>query len=143
MPSDGLLGRVVVVGSLNLDIGLAVHRLPRTGETVQSSGRQDGPGGKGLNQAVAAARAGAPTSLIGSVGDDDAGRALRDELVAAGVEVSDVHIEVGVATGVAIVAVDREGSNQILVMPGANVSVDADRARSVSFGPGDVVVAQG
>ena len=133
----------MVVGSLNLDIGLVVDRLPRPGETVLTRARQDGPGGKGLNQAVAAARAGAPTSMVGSVGDDAAGRALLDALIEAAVDVTDVLINSEVATGTAVVAVDRAGSNQILVVPGANGSVDGQRAQSMSFGPGDVVVAQG
>jgi len=134
---------VVVAGSLNLDLGLAVARLPRSGETVSASARRDGPGGKGLNQAVAAARAGAPTAFAGSVGDDDAGRTLLATLVAEGIDVTAVRIEEGVASGLALVVVDEEGANSIVVVPGANGSVHPGDVGAVPTVAGDVLVAQG
>ena len=143
MSSSGSAGRVVVAGSLNLDLGLAVPRLPRSGETVSASGRQDGPGGKGLNQAVAAARAGASTAFVGCVGDDDAGRVLLGALTAAGIDVEDVRTLPDTASGVAVVAVDDGGANCIVVVAGANGRVEAEQVEAVALGADDVLVAQG
>jgi ribokinase len=135
--------RVVVAGSLNLDLIVVVPRLPIPGETVAATGRHDGPGGKGLNQAVAAARAGAPTAFVGCLGDDDAGRRLLDALVAEGIDTSAVRIEPGVASGVALVAVDESGANSIVVVPGANSWVQPGEVGAVAVGGHDVLVAQG
>jgi ribokinase len=113
---------VVVVGSANLDVRLDVAALPAPGETVlaRSSGR--GVGGKGANQAVAAARAGAGTALIGSVGRDDAGDRIRGELRAAGVHVATLRAAAA-PTGLAVVTVACEGENLIVVDPGSNATV--------------------
>src|SRR5690349_15298317 len=109
MTPGPMTGRVVVAGSLNLDLILTVPRLPSPSETIAARGRHDGPGGKGLNQAVAAARAGAPTAFIGCLGDDAAGLQLLDVLVAEGIDINAVRVEAGSATGVAVVAVDDDG----------------------------------
>lgn len=110
---------VCVVGSANLDLVAFTHALPRPGQTVLGSGFAEHPGGKGLNQAIASARAGARTAFVGAVGDDDAGRRLRAELQAAGVDVS-ATMSVDAPTGRALIAVDAAGENSIVVVPGAN-----------------------
>ena len=112
--------RVTVLGSLNMDISVTVPRLPGPGATVLGSAARFTPGGKGANQAVAAARLGADVRMVGCVGDDDFGRrllaALRDETVNA----ETVRTVPGVPTGLAMIAVDQAGENLIVVAPGAN-----------------------
>jgi ribokinase len=113
--------RVSVLGSLNTDISVAVPKLPGPGETVLGSAAVIGPGGKGANQAVAAARLGAQVRMAGCVGDDDFGRRLRAGLAAEGVDVSGVRVVAG-SSGLALIAVDGTGENAITVAPGANAS---------------------
>lgn len=117
-------GRVIVVGSINFDLVVRVPRLPRAGETVTGGTLARHHGGKGANQAVAAARAGADVYLIGAVGVAD-GQPAMDALAADGVHTSAVERLRGVATGHAIVIVDDAGENQIAVAPGANAAVAA------------------
>jgi ribokinase len=117
---------VAVVGSLNMDLTLLVGRLPGPGETVLST--QPGvisPGGKGANQAAAAAAFGAAVRMVGRVGNDDAGRSLVADLAGRGVDVAGVLATDGTRTGGASVAVDPSGENVILVDPGANGLVTA------------------
>jgi ribokinase len=118
---------ITVVGSLNADLVVKVARAPRAGETVRGSSFERFPGGKGANQAYAAARLAGPpaeakvaVAMIGQVGEDANGPWLRDNLAAAGVDVSGVATEGASATGVAMIAVDSTGQNQIIVVPGAN-----------------------
>jgi ribokinase len=110
--------RLTVVGSINLDLVAHAERLPRPGETVTGATFSRVPGGKGANQAVAAARLGAQVVLIASVGDDEFGRAALEELTRAGVE---RRLKTAAAmTGVALITVDAAGENEIVVAPGAN-----------------------
>ena len=111
---------VVVVGSLNLDLVVPVPRHPAPGETVLGGEVFRNPGGKGANQAVAAARLGQPTALVGRVGTDDAGRALLSSLREAGVDVARVLATDDAPTGMALITVDEHGENAIVVSPGAN-----------------------
>jgi ribokinase len=115
---------VVVVGSVNADLVVRVARLPRPGETVSRGTFARHGGGKGANQAVAAARLGAATALVGAVGDDDLGAEALRELAAEGVDVDAVARLVGVPTGVALIVVDAQAENQIAVASGANAHVD-------------------
>jgi ribokinase len=110
---------LLVVGSANADLVTTVDRRPAAGETVLGSDLVIHPGGKGANQAVAAARLGARTGLIARIGDDAHGRVLSDSLVAAGVDTTGL-LAGGAPTGVALVMVDRSGDNSIVVSPGAN-----------------------
>ena len=121
--------RVCVVGSANLDYTVALPRLPRVGETVSSGTLLVNRGGKGANQAVAARRLGAEVRLIGCVGDDDAGAAMRRALDEQGIGVDGVVTAPGAATGTALIFVDREGHNQIGVAPGANHRLTVEMAR--------------
>jgi ribokinase len=116
---------VAVVGSLNLDIVVPVPRHPTPGETVLGGDHFQNPGGKGANQAVAAARLGQPVAMVGRVGDDDAGRALLSALRADGVDTRGVVVTDGAPTGIALIAVDERGENSIVVSPGANARVSA------------------
>jgi ribokinase len=110
---------VCVVGSVNLDLSLGVENLPRPGETVLASSLTYAPGGKGGNQAVAAARAGARVQFVGAVGDDAAAGQLRAHLVSNGVRL-DGTVETPGPSGTAIVVVDGNAENTIVVAPGAN-----------------------
>ena len=110
--------RVVVVGSVNEDVLVRVDRLPLPGETVLARSAKRSAGGKGANQAVAAARFGARVRFVGAVGDDVSGRRLGSGLVADGIEI-ELATRSGVETGAAWVMVDGDGANSIVVIPGA------------------------
>jgi ribokinase len=122
---------VTVLGSLNMDISVTVPRLPGPGATVVGSAARFTPGGKGANQAVAAARLGAGVRMVGCVGDDDFGRQLLAALRAEQIDADAVRIVPGIPTGLAMIAVDANGENLIVVAPGANHQV----------GPPDVAAA--
>ena len=111
---------IAVVGSVNRDLVVEVDRHPAPGETVLGRAHFWTSGGKGANQAVAAARLGSAVSFIGRVGDDDAGRQLRDELVEEGVDVTHLGTDEHAPSGLATIAVDNAGENAIVVSPGAN-----------------------
>ncbi|MEV8564185.1 ribokinase [Streptomyces sp. NPDC051322] len=113
---------LTVLGSTNMDLVAYVAAAPRRGETVTGREFRTVPGGKGANQAVAAARAGGAVTMIGAVGDDDFGSRLRVALAASGVEVSGLRTVPG-ASGTAHIVVDDEGGNAIVVVPGANGTV--------------------
>lgn len=116
---------VVVLGSLNMDLVVKTERMPRPGETVRGEAFTTVPGGKGANQAAAAARLGATVEMVGCVGGDAFGPALRENLRAQGVGVSHVRVEEGAATGTAMIIVDGAGENSIVVAAGANGRVSA------------------
>jgi ribokinase len=112
---------VCVVGSLNIDLVTAVEVHPRPGETVRGTGLDRLPGGKGANQALAAARAGARTLLCGRIGAD--GTDYRDGLGERGVDCTGVHTVTDTPSGHALIAVDGHGENTIIVIPGANAAL--------------------
>jgi ribokinase len=111
---------LTVVGSINLDLVAKTERLPRPGETVTGATFTQIPGGKGANQAVAAARLGAQVCLVAKVGNDDFARAALAELERAGVDLTRVKRSSSQPTGVALITVDANGENEIVVAPGAN-----------------------
>ena len=123
-------GRLLVVGALNIDLVVAATALPGPGETVVGTDLQRHGGGKGGNSAVAAVRAGADVRYLGAVGDDDFGTTALAELCAEGIDVTDVVVKKGCATGAAIIVVDPSGENQIAVAAGANGSVTAEDVRA-------------
>lgn len=138
-----MTGRVLVLGSLNVDLVTRVERHPRPGETVLGDGLARLAGGKGANQAVAAAAAGVEVAMVGCVGDDEGGAAYRDRLAIRGIDVDGVRVVPGVPTGTALIQVAAEGENSIVVVPGANHSLDEREVAAVDgLGPGDVLVAQ-
>jgi ribokinase len=116
--------KLVVVGSINLDLVARCERLPRAGETVTGATFERVPGGKGANQAVAAARLGADVLMVGAVGDDALAAEAVAGLTAAGVAAG--WKQKDAPTGVALIAVDRHGENTIVVAPGANASLAPD-----------------
>lgn len=112
--------KIVVVGSVNLDIVVTVDRLPVAGETVSGGTLSQFPGGKGANQALAASRLGAEVTLVACVGDDANADEALALLKAGGVDLSACRRDESEATGVALIAVSSDGENQIVVVPGAN-----------------------
>ena len=136
------MAKVIVTGSINMDIVVSTARFPQPGETVAGSELQFFPGGKGANQSVAAARVGAETVFIGAVGDDRFAAELRSFLAGSGVDASSVRAIAGVPTGVALIVVDAEGENSIVVVAGANGRVEAADAERAVINRGDVAVAQ-
>ena len=117
---------VTVVGSANLDVVVPVPHHPVTGETVLGGDHALVPGGKGANQAVAAARQGSEVAFVGRVGADDAGSTLRASLEAAGVSTTHLSTDDAAPSGIALIGVDARGDNAIVVSPGANARVGAD-----------------
>ena len=116
---------IVVVGSVNRDLVARVEHHPAPGETVLGSGHENMPGGKGANQAVAAARLGSDVVFVGRVGSDDAGTALVAEFARDGVDTDHLVVDEDVPSGLAIITVDDAGENSIVVSPGANGRVGA------------------
>lgn len=137
-----MTGRVVVLGSLNVDLVTHVERHPRPGETVL--GRPGGrfAGGKGGNQAMAVARSGGvEVAMSGCVGDDEAGAAYLARLSAHGIDTSGVGSAEGLPTGQALITIDAKGENSIIVVPGANSAVDESVARRAGrLSRGDVLL---
>ncbi|MEZ5175487.1 MAG: ribokinase [Acidimicrobiia bacterium] len=123
-------GSIVVVGSMNIDMVAYCDRFPEDGETLVGSSYAQGFGGKGANQAVMAARLGATTRFVGCVGDDDLGRATIDNLDESGIDVSGIGVLAGHGTGVAPIWVNRDGTNRILIIPGANDALTPDHVTS-------------
>ena len=139
--------KILVVGSLNMDLTASTRRVPNSGETVIGMKFQTAPGGKGLNQAVQCARLGAEVTMLGKVGRDDFGRALLAVASEAGVDVSRILTDESESTGVAMIQLevsDAGTQNRITVCPGANYTVTADELAWVrSELPGyDMVILQ-
>ena len=135
------MGRVFVAGSINMDVVATAGRHPKIGETIAGNAVHYFPGGKGANQAVAAARLGAPTTLIGRLGTDAFGHQLRAFLVAQAVDLAYVHDTAEAHTGTAIITV-ANADNTIVVVPGANALVSAEDVAAPSLANGDVAVSQ-
>ncbi len=129
-----------MLGSLNMDISVTVPRLAGPGETVLGSAARLQPGGKGANQAVAAARLGASVRMAGCCGDDAFGGALRSALEAAGVDITAVRVLAGVPSGLALITVDATGENSITVAPGANGQAGPAEAAAAAAAAGDALV---
>ena len=135
------MGRVFVAGSINMDVVATADRHPRIGETVAGSAVLYFPGGKGANQAVAAAKLGAPTTLIGRLGNDAFGVELKVFLAAQGVDLSFVQETAGAHTGTAIITI-ANADNTIVVIPGANALVNAADVGAPALARGDIAVGQ-
>lgn len=120
---------ITVIGSLNMDLVVRTARTPQAGETLVGKDFHLIPGGKGANQAVAAARSGAPTHMLGCVGKDAFGRVLLDSLIAAGVKVDGVSRLADVSSGTATIIVEDSGENRIIIIPGANGMVSEEYIR--------------
>ena len=132
--------RVIVAGSINMDLVATAAAIPRPGETLAGETFARFPGGKGANQAVAAAKLGAPTTLIGCLGRDAFATELRAHLADNGVFVQ--VAETDAPTGTAMIVVDAAGENAIVVVPGANALLDRATVAETPVHPGDVLVGQ-
>jgi ribokinase len=135
------MGRVFVAGSINMDVVATADRHPRIGETVAGNAVLYFPGGKGANQAVAAAKLGAPVALIGRLGADAFGRELRTYLAAQGIDLGFVRETAEAHTGTAIITL-ANADNTIVVIPGANAFVSAADVAAPALAKGDVAVSQ-
>jgi ribokinase len=142
MMADSSPPRIVVAGSANMDlVGLAA-RLPLPGETVLGDGFVMTPGGKGANQAIAAARAGAACTFLGAIGSDAFGVTIKARLNASGVNAENLRVSYG-TSGVAVIMVDRAGENSIIVSPGANSSfAGLSAAEEAVIADSDVLLCQ-
>lgn len=141
---DDQTPEIAVVGSINLDLSIGVERFPDPGETVLGHDLTRGGGGKGANQAVAAARLGRRVAMVGRVGHDGDGAGLRSALTGQGIDMSRVQVVDDAPTGLALIEVDPSGENRIVVVPGANATVDLsdlDRASAALAGT-EVILAQ-
>ena len=138
------LMKIVVVGSLNMDLVVKIPRIPSPGETLLGGEFKTHPGGKGANQAVAAARMGGEVYMVGCTGDDAFGRELRSTLEKDGINTSGVFVHPTAATGVALIQVDSQGRNSIAVAPGANYKLtDSDVKNAFEkIGHFDILVVQ-
>lgn len=137
-------GNLLVVGSLNMDMVVNVARHPQIGETILGGKFSTFPGGKGANQAVAAARMGGAVTMIGCVGQDGFGEELRASAARDGIDVQYVYVDEKTATGIALITVDDLGQNTIVVASGANLALTPERLRASkqAFATADVLVAQ-
>ncbi len=131
---------VIVAGSINMDLVATADAIPGPGETLIGASFSRFPGGKGANQAVAAARLGAPTTMLGCVGKDTFAQDLKAHLLENGVAVQ--LAEADAPTGTAMIVVDRVGENAIVVVPGANARLDSAALGAVPVRAGDVLVGQ-
>ncbi|MCK7614080.1 ribokinase [Roseibium sediminicola] len=132
---------ITVFGSINLDLVVALPRLPTAGETVSGRDHQTFPGGKGANQALAARRAGATVRMVGAVGQDGFAELALENLRESGVDLSRMHVLNG-STGLAFIGVDPSGENQIIVASGTNQRVEAQWLEGC-FSSGDTLMVQG
>jgi len=132
---------IIVFGSINMDLVAHSPRLPVPGETLLGNNFSTSRGGKGANQAIAAAKLGAAVKMVGRVGGDRFGKELLDNLQANGVDIAGVAIDQEVSSGVALIVVGDDGENQIVVVPGANGRVDSeDIARLIDLLPGSAIL---
>lgn len=141
--SESEQGQVVVIGSANRDYLIRLAHPPAPGETILAQGMTKSTGGKGANQAVAAARLGGDVVFVGRVGQDEDGEVVRTALRADGVDTSSLQ-DSQEPTGIALVSIDAQGENSIVVVPGANFDLTEQQVRSAveECGPGSVIVLQ-
>jgi ribokinase len=132
--------RLTVLGSLNMDISVSVSRLPGPGETILGAGAVIAPGGKGANQAVAAARLGGAVRMVGCVGADEFAGGITAALGAEDIDHAAVRAVPGCATGLALITVDAAGENMITVAPGANGQAGEQEAAAALSAPADILV---
>jgi ribokinase len=136
------MGKIFVVGSINRDLVVYVDGLPRPGETVFGDRLQQFPGGKGVNQAVAASRLGGDVHLVGNLGADAFGKEMQDFLAGENIDISEVAILDTAPTGIAIITVDRASENCIVVVSGANMVWQTRNLARLNFERSDIVICQ-
>ncbi|WP_268913807.1 ribokinase [Lentilactobacillus sp. SPB1-3] len=139
-----MTNKVVVLGSLNVDTTLHIVQMPKPGETISASSKTNSAGGKGANQAVAAVRSGAETSFIGQVGDDDLGSFMVDALSGNKIDTKEIDKISEEGTGSAVILLDKNGQNCIMVYGGANQAIKPskiDKAEEL-IASADILIAQ-
>ncbi len=138
------MNKVCVVGSINMDMTIVLENTPKPGETVLGKSLTLSPGGKGANQAVAAKRSGSMVYMIGKVGRDSYGKELSSKLAKENINIEGVYEDSNEATGTAIITVNREGQNSIIVVAGSNMAIGTEQIRDCrnTIRKCDVVVAQ-
>lgn len=138
------MNKVCILGSINMDIIINVKKMPQVGETIFGENLKNASGGKGANQAVAASRCGAKVSMIGKVGSDQSGKALVSNLVKDSVDVKYVGTDHSAPTGTALITVNEEGNNSIIVVPGANMTINHDEILNAGkvIEDSDIIIAQ-
>ena len=139
-----MAARILVIGSINMDLVVRAPRFPVAGETLRGEGFKLVPGGKGSNQAVAASRLGGAVKMVGRVGADDFGPVLRKTLQDAGVNADEVKTATDAATGVAFIILDASGQNSIIIAQGSNLSVRPEDIRALGplFDQSDILLMQ-
>ncbi|PUU94154.1 ribokinase [Halanaerobium sp.] len=125
------MSKILVIGSMNMDLVVETERYPEEGETLIGGKFEQIPGGKGANQALAAAKLGDQVEFIGACGDDSFAPKLKSSLKAGGAEIDNIFEIKGVSTGVAVITVDKKGNNRIIVSPGANYKLDPDKIKKI------------
>ncbi|SFA95561.1 ribokinase [Clostridium frigidicarnis] len=138
------MNKVCILGSMNMDLVLKIDNLPQVGETILSKSFEKIPGGKGANQAVAAKRSGAEVSMISKIGQDDNGKILKSELIKDDIDVKFVFEDEKEATGMAIIMVNKNGNNSIVVVSGSNMTInEEDIDKSVeTIKNNDILISQ-
>lgn len=138
------MNKVCILGSMNIDLVLKIDNLPQVGETILSKSLEKIPGGKGANQAVAARRSGAQVSMISKIGKDDNGKFLKGELIKDNIDVSLVFEDEKEATGMAMIMVNQNGNNSIVVVSGSNMTIDSADIEKASetIKNSDILVSQ-
>jgi ribokinase len=138
------LNKICVLGSINIDIILNVKKMPQVGETIFGENLKNASGGKGANQAIAASRCGAEVRMIGKIGNDNSGNSLIEALVKDSIDVKYVGIDANSPTGTALITVNEEGNNSIIVVPGANMAISHEEilAAKKIIEDSDLVISQ-
>ncbi|MBP1754542.1 MAG: rbsK [Firmicutes bacterium] len=136
--------KVLVVGSLNMDLVTELDKMPNVGETVLGSELRYIPGGKGANQACAVGKLGGSVKMLGCIGDDEFGRIQKEALSKSNVDVTNLKITNGHNTGAALIYIDSEGNNSIIVIPGANMECDIEylKQKDLLFQESDIILLQ-
>lgn len=125
------MAKILVIGSMNMDLVVETERYPEEGETLIGGKFEQIPGGKGANQALAAAKLGDQVKFIGACGDDSFAPKLKSSLKAGGAEIDNIFEIKGVSTGVAVITVDKKGNNRIIVSPGANYELGPEKIEKI------------
>ena len=125
------MAKILVIGSMNMDLVVETERYPEEGETLIGGKFEQIPGGKGANQALAAAKLGDQVEFIGACGDDSFAPKLKSSLKAGGAEIDNIFEIKDVSTGVAVITVDKKGNNRIIVSPGANYELDSEKIEKI------------
>lgn len=138
------MNKVCILGSINIDIIINVKKMPQVGETIFGENLKNASGGKGANQAVAASRCGSKVIMIGKVGSDESGKSLTQNLVKDSIDITNVGTDDSVPTGTALITVNGEGNNSIIVVPGANMTISHDEILNArkAIEESDIIIAQ-